>query len=57
MKTLRKGTKVKLLNPDETWGEYFTVHKKEKDFVYLVSDNKPVFGICMTVSINKVKLI
>ena len=41
MKTLRKGTKVKLLNPDETWGEYFTVHKKEKDFVYLVSDNKP----------------
>ena len=57
MKTLRKGTKVKLLNPDETWGEYFTVYKKEKDFVYLVSDNKPDFGICMTISINKVKLI
>lgn len=57
MKTLRKGTKVKLLNPDETWGKYFTVHKKKKDFVYLVSDNKPDFGIYMTISINKVKLI
>lgn len=57
MKTLRKGAKVKLLNPDETWGEYFTVYKKEKDFVYLVSDNKPYFGVCMTVSVNKVKLI
>ena len=53
MKTMRKNAIVKYCGGNkevvETWGEKFKVKNKEKDFLRLVSIQKPEFGVCATV--------
>lgn len=61
MKTMRKGSIIKYCGNDntfiKTWGEIFEVFHKEKEFLGVVSINKPEFGVCATIPCKECKLV